>query len=80
MTSRHDEAGLSRGGLAAAAKTRRSGVAAPPHANRVAASHVRAKVYGKRLGQSAFDAVITDVAAGHYSDLQAGRLRDRLCW
>jgi thymidine phosphorylase len=33
-------------------------------------SHVRAKVYGKRLGQSAFDAVITDVAAGHYSDLQ----------
>ena len=31
---------------------------------------MRAKVYGKRLGQTAFDAVITDVAAGHYSDLQ----------
>jgi thymidine phosphorylase len=32
--------------------------------------HVRAKVYGRRLNASAFDAVITDVAAGRYSDLQ----------
>ena len=32
--------------------------------------HVRAKVYGKRLGQAAIDAVIEDVAAGRYSDLQ----------
>ncbi|SDM45047.1 thymidine phosphorylase family protein [Polaromonas sp. JS666] len=32
--------------------------------------HVRAKVYGKRLGQAAIDAVIGDVAAGRYSDLQ----------
>ncbi len=32
--------------------------------------HVRAKVYGKRLSASAFDAVIEDVAAGRYSDLQ----------
>ncbi len=32
--------------------------------------HVRAKVYGKRLSGSAFDAVIEDVAAGRYSDLQ----------
>ena len=31
---------------------------------------VRAKVYGRRLTQAAFDAVIADVAAGHYSDLQ----------
>jgi thymidine phosphorylase len=32
--------------------------------------HVRAKVYGRRLTAAAFDAVIADVAAGHYSDLQ----------
>ncbi|MBI2728732.1 MAG: thymidine phosphorylase family protein [Polaromonas sp.] len=32
--------------------------------------HVRAKVYGRHLGQAAFDAVIGDVAAGRYSDLQ----------
>src|SRR5690349_20689099 len=32
--------------------------------------HVRAKVYGRRLTPAAFDAVITDVAAGRYSDLQ----------
>ncbi len=32
--------------------------------------HVRAKVYGKRLGQAAIDSVIVDVAAGRYSDLQ----------
>lgn len=32
--------------------------------------HVRAKVYGRRLTQNAFDAVIGDVAAGRYSDLQ----------
>lgn len=32
--------------------------------------HVRAKVYGGRLGAHAFDAVIADVAAGRYSDLQ----------
>ncbi len=31
---------------------------------------VRAKVYGRRLTQGAFDAVIADVAAGHYSDIQ----------
>ncbi len=32
--------------------------------------HVRSKVYGNRLGAAAFDAVIADVAAGRYSDLQ----------
>ncbi|MBL8346298.1 MAG: thymidine phosphorylase family protein [Rubrivivax sp.] len=32
-------------------------------------SHVRAKVYGHRLDAAAFAAVITDVAAGRYSDL-----------
>ena len=32
-------------------------------------SHVRAKVYGHRLDQAAFGAVIDDVAAGRYSDL-----------
>lgn len=32
--------------------------------------HVRAKVYGKRLGQAAMDAVIGDVAAGRYSELE----------
>jgi len=32
-------------------------------------SHVRAKVYGHRLGARAFDAVIGDIAAGRYSDL-----------
>lgn len=32
--------------------------------------HVRAKVYGRRLTPAAFDAIITDVAAGRYSDLQ----------
>jgi thymidine phosphorylase len=32
--------------------------------------HVRAKVYGRRLPPAAFDAVIADVAAGRYSDLQ----------
>jgi thymidine phosphorylase len=32
--------------------------------------HVRAKVYGRRLTPAALAAVITDVAAGRYSDLQ----------
>jgi thymidine phosphorylase len=32
--------------------------------------HVRAKVYGRQLTQNAFDEIIADVAAGHYSDLQ----------
>jgi thymidine phosphorylase len=32
--------------------------------------HVRAKVYGRRLTGSGIHAVITDVAAGRYSDLQ----------
>ena len=32
--------------------------------------HVRAKVYGRRLTPAALDAVIQDVAAGRYSDLQ----------
>ncbi|WP_337786117.1 thymidine phosphorylase family protein [Ramlibacter lithotrophicus] len=32
--------------------------------------HVRAKVYGRRLTPSAFAAIIRDVAAGRYSDLQ----------
>jgi thymidine phosphorylase len=32
--------------------------------------HVRAKVYGRRFTQGALDAVIADVASGHYSDLQ----------
>ena len=32
-------------------------------------SHVRAKVYGQRLGAGAFRAVIGDIAAGRYSDL-----------
>lgn len=32
--------------------------------------HVRAKIYGRRLTDSAMEAVIGDVAAGHFSDLQ----------
>jgi thymidine phosphorylase len=32
--------------------------------------HVRAKVYGRRLTAAALEAVIADVAAGHFSDLQ----------
>ncbi|MFD0669217.1 thymidine phosphorylase family protein [Ramlibacter sp. MAHUQ-53] len=32
--------------------------------------HVRAKVYGRRLTDSAIESVIRDVAAGRYSDLQ----------
>ncbi|HWP11309.1 MAG TPA: thymidine phosphorylase family protein [Ramlibacter sp.] len=32
--------------------------------------HMRAKVYGRRLAPAAFDAVIGDIAAGRYSDLQ----------
>ncbi len=32
-------------------------------------SHVRAKVYGNALGDAEFSAIISDVAAGHYSDL-----------
>jgi thymidine phosphorylase len=32
-------------------------------------THVRAKVYGRRLASAAFDAIIADVAAGRYSDL-----------
>jgi thymidine phosphorylase len=32
-------------------------------------SHVRAKVYGHRLGDAEFGAVIGDIAAGRYSDL-----------
>ena len=32
--------------------------------------HVRAKVYGRKLTESALRAVITDVAAGRYSELQ----------
>lgn len=30
--------------------------------------HVRAKMYGRRLDQAAFAAIVTDVAAGRYSD------------
>jgi thymidine phosphorylase len=33
-------------------------------------AHMRAKVYGTRLSPAAFDAVMADVAAGRYSDLQ----------
>ncbi|GAB3466137.1 thymidine phosphorylase family protein [Massilia terrae] len=33
-------------------------------------SHVRAKVYGHSLGDSEYGAVISDIAAGRYSDLQ----------
>jgi thymidine phosphorylase len=33
-------------------------------------SQVRAKVYGRRLNQAGLDAIIRDVAAGRYSDLQ----------
>ena len=33
-------------------------------------AHVRAKVYGRRLDAHAIDAVIADVAAGRYSDLE----------
>lgn len=32
-------------------------------------SHVRAKVYGHRLGTDAFRAIVGDIAVGHYSDL-----------
>ena len=32
--------------------------------------HVRAKVYGRRLGAAQLDAVVHDIAAGRYSDLQ----------
>jgi thymidine phosphorylase len=32
--------------------------------------HVRAKVYGRRLTRTATDAVVGDIAAGRYSDLQ----------
>ena len=33
-------------------------------------SHVRAKVYGQRLAESQFDAVISDVVAGRYTDVE----------
>src|SRR5690606_34476181 len=32
--------------------------------------HVRAKIHGRRLSAAALHAVMQDVAAGHYSDLQ----------
>jgi thymidine phosphorylase len=32
-------------------------------------AHVRAKVYGRRLGPAAIDAIVADVAAGRYADL-----------
>jgi thymidine phosphorylase len=32
--------------------------------------HVRSKVYGRRLGRAQLDAVIQDIVAGRYSDLQ----------
>lgn len=33
-------------------------------------SFVRAKAYGERLGAAAFDAIVRDIAAGEYSELQ----------
>jgi thymidine phosphorylase len=33
-------------------------------------SHVRAKVYGQRLVESQFDAIISDVVAGRYTDVE----------
>ncbi|MGE5232217.1 MAG: thymidine phosphorylase, partial [Deltaproteobacteria bacterium] len=32
-------------------------------------SHVRAKIYGRRMDAAAINAVVTDIAAGHYSDI-----------
>lgn len=32
-------------------------------------SHIRAKVYGRRLDQAAMDAIVRDIVAGRYSDL-----------
>lgn len=32
-------------------------------------SHIRAKVYGRRLDQTAMDAIVRDIVAGRYSDL-----------
>ncbi|MFZ5548153.1 MAG: thymidine phosphorylase family protein [Pseudomonadota bacterium] len=66
---RHGEAGLSESAwaaLGAADGTLLAVSHAPPLES---LSHLRAKVYGHRLGAAAFSEVIRDVAAGRYSDL-----------
>ena len=65
-----DEAGLSEAAwrLLQARDGDVAGLRHPPPLESL--GHVRAKVYGRRLTAAAFDAVIADVAAGHYSDLQ----------
>lgn len=66
----HDEAGLSESAwhrLGASAGDEISlSHPEPPDS----LSHVRAKVFGHELGDSELDAVVTDIAAGRYSDIQ----------
>jgi thymidine phosphorylase len=65
----HCEAGLSESAWAALGAIDGASLTvshAPPLDSH---SHVRAKVYGHRLGAAAFREVIRDVAAGRYSDL-----------
>lgn len=64
----HHEAGLSEVAwrMLGAKEGEEVGFAHPPTLDSF--RHVRAKMYGRRLDQAAFAAVVTDVAAGRYSD------------
>jgi thymidine phosphorylase len=37
-------------------------------------SHVRAKIYGRRLAKPAFQAIVQDIVAGHYADVHLAAL------
>lgn len=65
-----DEAGLSEAAwrLLGASPGDEASLRHPPPLESL--GHVRAKVYGRRLTAAAAEAVITDIAAGRYSDLQ----------
>ena len=65
-----DEAGLSEAAWRLL-QARDGDQAAPRHPAPIESlGHVRSKVYGRRLGAAQLDAVIHDIAAGRYSDLQ----------
>jgi thymidine phosphorylase len=64
----HDEAGLSEVAwrMLGAREGDHVGFAHPPTLESF--GHVRGKMYGRRLDEAAFGAIVTDVAAGRYSD------------
>ncbi len=63
------EAGLSDHAMALLGAREGDGISVR-HAGAVTSlSHVRSKIYGKRLGRMQFDAIVRDITAGYYSDI-----------